>query len=117
MCKDKPSTNSIKELLLRKTVSHKLIINRIKYRAHVLRRPSNHVLRNALVYAAPGKNKVGRPCHTCNDSLRHDLQCTGKKNWNRLVQDRVRLNRQCSQVYDVDLSDDETTDSDDEYVP
>lgn len=107
---------SRKKLLQGKTVGKKVVAYRIRYWTHILRRPSNHLLKQALAYRAPFL-KTGRPCYTWNTSLNYDFQRTGvtRSQWEECSQDREAIKRMTDEFLEkseIHLSDDTTSDSD-----
>lgn len=81
---------------------------RLKYWAHISRRPAAHILRKALRYRLSGKFKRGRPCFTWKDSLRRDLNRAGDQLWDDTIDDTKLHNAKCDALYsrsDTDESD------------
>lgn len=59
-----------------------------------MRRPRNHMLKQALNYRA-SKKKIGRPCYTWNTSMKQDFLRSGiqKRIWKENCYDREQIKK------------------------
>lgn len=106
VARDPPQTENIMQLLQGRTIDRKCRVLRLKYWGHIMRRPTDHVLRKALRYSIPGKRKIGRPCFTWHDSLNRALRRSNVTDWQDTIQDTQAHNRKCESSYLPSHSDD-----------
>lgn len=103
-----------RKILEGKTIEKKVVAYRIRHWAHILRRPPNHLLQQALSLRAPYK-KRGRPCFTWNTSLEHDFLQTRieRSQWSSLVQSRYDIKNMTDMYLRRDETDSDSADSND----
>lgn len=94
-----PATTNVHSLLNGKTIIQKSRVGRLKYWVHVARRPRTHMLQRAMRFRYQGKRKIGRPCHTWNETLQKDIQTTGVDDWEDTIEDRQQHEAKCEGVF------------------
>ena len=94
---------SRKKLLGGRTIGKKIKAYRIRFWTHVLRRPSNHLLQQALEFRAPYK-KIGRPCFTWNTPLEQDFGSTGisKDVWKQSYNNKEKIKQMTDDFLDIE---------------
>lgn len=95
-----------------KTITKKIKAAQIRYWAHILRRPDNSLLQDALQLDL-GDKKVGRPCYTFNDTLRTTLEMTqlSVEDWYALTTDKTKIKTKCKDIYTLEEPSDADTEN------
>lgn len=85
---------------------------RVRYWAHIQRRPPGHPLRRVLDFEV-GRKKQGRPCHRFNESLQEDFERLGppEAGWAEAALSKTAFAAHVRDALDGDVSSEEELDS------
>ena len=105
--------NSVRGLLLGRTINATIRAGRLSYYTHLNRQDPDATHKRILDYRLDGKRKIGRPCFTWNDCLKQDIRKSGipKETWQEISHDRGVVKQKTIELLSM-LSDTDSDDSD-----
>lgn len=98
--------HSVKYLLRGRTINRRVSAQRLRYHAHIMRRPAASILPRAMNLTTRFR-RVGRPAFTWNESLAEDRQQYpySSEEWELAAPDKTLVKRMTEVIFDPDLAE------------